>query len=381
MDAVTQYFYILEATDPNFEGTDLEADMVSVLLQSMNIATEVMAIPQPDRYCPLEFQGNSMPTYFQSFIASANGRPCDRNLPINSPVLQESEAVDLNLGNARPLGIGLSRDLEERQISYIGSFLDKRIVGLFLGATRPRLFRFNYQLDLRNIFLSPYRLFEPEMREFYRNLFVLDGFLSPRVAETLSSFWCRDPAAPDRADLGYLEPRRMFDLGATEFASFPMASDSCLEPAQVYPAFTLLLPELSMLAAHAILSSDYDTRLDFGQDLKVYVTGAYDDPEAWASIPNCDDPGSENQDCVCSYVDETLGGGAQPQPVTGIEYKALNRTFAGQESIACELIEQAKDARIRYENNGTDSSFDQWRLWVERLEYARELYRVFQDRF
>jgi hypothetical protein len=380
MDTASQYFQILSATDPNFEGTDLEADLASVLFQSMNIAAEIMAIPSPDRFCPLQFQGQSVPTYFTAFTAAANGVPCDRNRPINSPIEQASNAIDINLGNGRPLGIGLSEDLEERQISYIGSFFDKRMVGLFLGATTPRLFRFNYQLDLRNIFLSPYRLFEPEMRQFYRNIFILDGFLSPRVAENLASYWCRDPAAPDRADLGYMEPRRIFDLGATEFASFPSASDGCLEPAQVYPTFTLQLPELAMLAAHAILSSDWDTRLDFGKDLKIFVTGAYDDPTAWDDLPNCDDPGSENVDCICSYIDETTVSG-RPQPVSGIEYKALNRTFAGQESIACELIEQTKDARARYENgSGFESDFDFWRLWVERLEWARELYKVFQDR-
>ncbi|NJK88069.1 MAG: hypothetical protein HC923_00880 [Myxococcales bacterium] len=295
MDVTTQYFYILEATDPEFQGTDLEEDMISVMLQSMNIATEIMGVPQPDRYCPLQFQGQSVPTYFTSFTASANGRPCDRELPITSPQMQASLAIDVNLGNGRPLGIGLSRDLEDRQVDYIGSVFDKQLIGLFIGSTSPRLFRFNYDLDIRNFFISSYRIFEPELRQFYRNLFVLDGFLSPRVAENLASFWCRDPAAPDRADLGYLEPRRMFDLAATEFASFPPASDACLEPAQIYPAFTLNLPEFSMLAAHVFLSSDFDERLDFGQDMRIYVKGAYDDPAAFSALPNCADPGPKGK--------------------------------------------------------------------------------------
>jgi len=383
MDVVTQYFYILEATDPNFEDTDLESDMISVMLQTMNVATEVMAIPSPDRYCLVtDFLADGNATYYSSFLASALDVPCDRNLPINAPSQQDAAAIDVNLGNGRPLGIGLSRDYEERRVNYIGSFWDKRIFALLLGSTQPRLFRFNYQLDIRNQLLSAYRIFEPEMREFYRSIFILDGFLSPEVVENLSSYWCRDPSAPDRADLGYMEPRRMFDLGATEFASFPEASESCLQPAQVYPTFTAALPEWSMLAAHAVLSSDFDTRLDFGQDLKIFVTGAYDDPEAWESFPNCDDPGSANEDCICSYVDETTNTGT-PLAVTGVEYKGLNRTFLNQteQSIACELIEQARQRRTRYENLGTDVSFDQWRLWVERLEYARELYRAFQDRF
>ncbi len=379
MDVTLQYFYILDVTDPEFDGTDLKEDMVSAILQNMNIATEVMALPSPDRFCPLTFQGQAVPTYFSSFTATFNGLPCDRYQDINSPDAQAANAIDVELGDGRPLGIGLSEDLEERQISYIGSFFDKRLTALFLAATSPRLFRFNYDLDLRNAFLSSYRIFEPEMREFYRNLFVLDGFLSPRVAENLASYWCRDPSAPDRADLGYMEPKRMFDLASTEFASFPAASDNCLEPAQVYPTFTLLLPELAVLAAHAIMSSDFDTRLDFGKDLKVFVTGAYDDPTSWDSLPNCE-VADANEDCVCSYWDGFELPGQDPQPISGIEYKALNRRFLGQESIACEMIEQAKQNRSRYENSPFDTNFDFWRLWVERLDWARELYKVYQDR-
>ncbi|MEM9113121.1 MAG: zinc-dependent metalloprotease [Myxococcota bacterium] len=368
-DVTQQYFQIMTAEDPTFQGTDLQADMAGVMLNSMNIATEVIALPDEGRYCPLAgFTAGQKPVYLDSL---QNG--CDPELDINDPQIQDLEAFDLPVGpDARPLGLAFTNELEERDIRFVGSVFDKRITAIFLGASNPRLFRFNYQVDRRNFMLSPYRLFEPEMRTFYNNLVQLDGFITTNAAETLSSHWCRDPSAPERADFGYLEARRMFDMEAASLDSFPEASPSCLNPAYIYPSNTLNLSDWAIIAGHLVLSSDIDARLDMGQELKIWAVGAYDEPSYLTTdnFPRCLDS-NDAEDCLCEYVDD----------LTGVIYRGLNRVADGRGSIACDIIDQTQARYERYLGlSGSPGAFDTWRFAVEKLEFNRELYRIFQDR-
>lgn len=369
-DVTQQYFQIMTAEDPDFQGTALQADMAGVMLNSMNIATEVIAMPDEGRYCPLSgFSAGERAVYIDGLFTQG----CDPDLSINDPQLQDLEAFDLPVGpNARPLGLAFTNENEERDIRFIGSVFDKRITTIALGLTRPRLFRFNYQLDRRNFMLSPYRLFEPEMRSFYNNLVNLDGLITANVAENLSSHWCRDAAAPTRADFGYVETRRMFDMESSGFEAFPGPSSSCLNPAYIYPSNTQNLSDWAILAGHVVLSSDIDRRLDMGQELKVWAKGAYDEP-SYLTTDNfalCEES-NVAEDCLCQYVDE----------LTGVVYRGLNRVADGQESIACQIIDQAQARYERYQGTaGTPGAFDIWRFSVEKLENNRALYRTFQDR-
>lgn len=366
MDNVSQHFQLQSLVDERFVGSDLEADMAAVLFSSMNVATEILATPTPSRYCSLDnVDGVNQPVY----LSWQNTAGCDPYAPVDELVDEGVNAIDMPIGEARPLTLGLSRDFEERQWDWVGSFFDKLNTVFLLGYSRPRLLRFNYQFDVRDLFLSPYRLFEPEMRQLYENLFILDGFfLYPEAIQTLGNYWCADPAFPDRPDLGYVEPRRMFDMGG-QFQAFPEASSDCLNPALINPGFTRNIPDQAFLAAHAVLSSDWDTRLDLGKQLKLWAVGAYDEPTHMASFESCD-TAPPNTTCHCSYQDS----------LTGVEYRALNFALEDQQSMPCEMVEQANDSEARYDGNPSNINFDVWRLHVERLEFARDLYRTFQDR-
>ncbi len=369
VDTVAQYFYFLNVTQgAEFRRTALHEDMATTLANGLNMAAEIISTPDPIRMC--RWPGVNPPT----FITADALRSCDKYAELGSPYALRSEMIEIPLGHGRPASIGLTEDYETWQLSFVGSYFDKTNVIFLLGMSNPRLFRFNYDLDLRNYFISLYRIFEPELREFYQSLSNLDvwlGLFRQSVAQDFGSYWCRDPAVPNRPDLGYFEPRRMIDPVLN--TSMPGPTQNCLEPALIYPRLLANTPFNAMLSAHALFSSDFDSQLDLGKDMKIFMRGTDDDFTSWANFPNCEEAGA-NEDCFCSLVDE----------LTGVEFRSIqiasSPTLDGtvRTSPGCRLIEQAQLAQ----NNWRTGPFekDNWRQWIERLEYARDLYRLFQDR-
>ena len=366
LDTTAQYFYFLNATQGrDFRETDLHEDMAATLAQGLNMAAEVISTPDPARMCPFEEEGD---TVFIPHFFFRSG--CDEYAPLGSELALEQQQIELPLGDARPASLDFTEDYEDFQLRFIGSYFDKSNVVFLLGQSNPRLFRFNYDLDFRNYFISLYRLFEPELRQFYDDLVNFDGWLlTADTARNLGSFWCRDPDAPDRADLGYFEPKKMIDLVSN--TSLPGPSETCQQPAFVWPRLLFNMPDNAMVAAHALFSSDFDAQLDMGKNMKVYVRGADDDFPAWADFPNCESAPADT-DCYCALTDL----------LTGLEYRAVQ--FAdpatgepAAESVGCRLIAKAQEAQDNWEITQQPRDMDRWRYWIERLENARDLYRIF----
>ncbi len=362
-DVVSQYFYIMSVNaqaDPSdpFAQSYLRDDMASVLGHTLNFATEVMATPEPGRMCVW----TSNPTVYLPYYNLSN---CDQYAPLESDYAVSVGAIQTPLGDGRPSSISFTEDYEDWDWAYVGSFFDKTNTLLLLGWTQPRLFRFNYDLDARNFYISHYRLFEPELTEFYNRIMTSDG--GQQSAVELGSYWCRSEDAPDLAYLGHFEPRRMIDLETLEV--FPGPSEDCIQPGFLYPTLLTDIPFNAMFYAHALFSSDFDAQLDMGKELKIFVRGAEDDFDDWAGLPNCD-VAEPSEHCLCTMTDT----------LTGLEYRGLRRANVSQ-SISCRLIEAAQDAQFSYEASGRDPfNKDLWRLRIEQLEYARDLYRVYHNR-
>ncbi|MEL7371445.1 MAG: zinc-dependent metalloprotease, partial [Myxococcota bacterium] len=365
-DVVAQYFYIMtvnaqnDPSDP-FLSSYLRNDMASVLGRSLNFATEVMSTPEPERMC-------TWTTDPAVYLPGRFLNNCDEYAPLDSATAIASNAIQPPLGDARPSSLAFTEDYEDFSWAYVGSFFDKDNTLLLLGWTQPRLFRFNYELDRRNYFISHYRLFEQELRSFYDRILDFDGFfIRQQTAVELGSFWCQREDAPGLAYLGYFEPRRMIDLDTMEL--FPGPSDACREPAYLYPTILANIPFNAMFYAHALFSSDFDAQLDMGKEMKIFVRGADDDFVDWAALPNCE-TAEPNADCFCAMTDL----------LTGLEYRGLQQS-SDTESIACRLISTAQDAQTSYEgSDGNPSVKDYWRGRIERLEFARDLYRLYHNR-
>ena len=361
VDILSQYFYFLQNTEPRFRGSDLEGDMAAALGFGLNLAAEIVSTPDYRVFVPDARTGSTL------YLDCGFSGSCDTD-----PNSQTGISLGLmrpNLGEARPPGIAFSDEEEFYYVRSMGSYFDKQEVMFRLGRHRSRLLRFNYDLDRRNYFLGLYRLFEPELDDFYRRLFRLDSFfITASTALDLGSFWCQDAQSPGVAALGYFEPRKVIDVQTSE--TFPGPSANCLSPVPIYPTFFANSPYSAMFFAHSMFSSDFDAQADMGKNLKIWVPGSNDDFAAWANLPSCA-AAAPDASCYCPVTN----------PVTGIEYRGLNLGGPEQSSAACDLV-AATDAAVRgFEAVPGDAArFDNMTQWFERLEYSRDLFRVYDRR-
>jgi len=364
VNLVNQYLYHLGSIDPNFVETDLGKDMAATVAQGLNMAAEILSTPEPIRSCPWP---QSSPAVFIPYYFFDSGI-CDQNTALNSAKAVEEEQIQVPLGPARPASIGFTDDFVDYDIAFMGSYFDKDRVLWLVGLQRPRIFRFNYDLDVRSYQSSVYRLFEPEIRSLMDRMITLDSFfISQTVAHNLGSFWCRSTDNPDMASKGYFEPRPMIDptTGKT-WPDQPMGA--CENPGIVYPTLLANMPFSAMFWGHALYSSDFDSELDIGKTMKIFVVGADDEITAWRTLP---------ADEICSVVDS----------LTGLDYRAIRQTDACTETdpkegcipdIGCRLIEGTRDAQVAAaQDAGNERMRERARSWFERLEYARDLTRVY----
>jgi hypothetical protein len=142
-----------------------------------------------------------------------------------------------------------------------------------------------------------------------------------------------------------------------------------LQPSLIYPELLTNMPFEAMYIAHALFSSDFDGQLDMGKSLKVFVVGADDDFVDWSVLSSCDVAGA-NEQCYCEMVDD----------LTGLRYLSVTQP-AGIPNVGCNLVERAAQAQSAYQGQpGNPYYHDNWRQWVERLEFARDLYRLYHTR-
>lgn len=360
VDTVGQYLYYLQALNSNFRRTDLGQDMLTTVAHGLNFATEVMSTPEVVRMCPAD------PTQRVKIYLPWNyfTRGCDQYARLDSDYAIQSQAIQPPLGDARPTSIGLTDDYEDWDWAFVGSYFDKANMVSLLGYSRPRFLRFNYEIDLRNYNINLYRLFEPELRNFYDKLMNYDGYalLVQTLldeASALGSYWCRSDQAPNVAHLGHFEPRRMIDPTSAN-PSIPGPSSTCRDPAIIYPALLRNIPFNAMWAAHALFSNDFDTELNMGKSLKIFVVGSDDDYPEWDRLP---------PDQLCTVTDAG----------TGLQYRAIRQLpNSGVPDIACRLIDKVQKKQDAWlGGRGDPNIHDAWRAWVERLEYARDLSRIY----
>jgi hypothetical protein len=352
---VGQYFYYYSAQDPTFRNTDLGQDMLTTVAHGMNFASEVISTPEPLRMCP--WPGASNPRIYIPWYYLNN---CDQYAPLDSHYAAMAKAIQMPLGDARPAAIGITEDYEDFDWSFVGSYFDKANVLWLLGYNRPHFwFRFSYDFDIRNYQISLYRLFEPELRNFYDKVVNFDGyFIEQQTALDLGSYWCTD-APDDTPSIGHFEPRKMIDPASANPA-LPGPSATCKNPAVVYPTLLRNMPYDAMFYTHALFSSDFDAQLNMGKSMKIYAVGSDDDYPFWDQLTPAD---------YCSTTDS----------LTGITFRSIHQP-TNIPDLGCRLINRADQAQTDWLGSMGDPGYkDRWRAWFERLEWARDLTRLFNN--
>lgn len=354
VNIVNQYLYYYSALDPSFVRTPIGKDMLATVAQGLNMAAEIVSTPEPIRSCPWP---QSNPAIFIPYYYFDGGR-CDQFTPINSDKSISEQQIQVPLGPARPASIGFTDDFTEYQISFIGSYFDKNNVIQYLGINRPRIFKFTYDLDTRTYRTGLYRLYENEIKEFMNRMITFDPYLiSQEVATDLGSFWCPNSEAMDQMYRGSYSPRSMIAVDSGEAWPTGVPAD-CTGGGFLYPTLLRNMPFQAMFLAHALYSSPMDSQLDLGKLMKVYAVGSDDDFPAWASVP---------VDRLCSVTDI----------YTGLEYRAI-RAATGEPDIACRLIERTTQAQIDWQNDPSNDFYkERARAWFERLEFQRDLMRIY----
>ena len=157
--------------------------------------------------------------------------------------------------------------------------------------------------------------------------------------------------------MGYFEPRQMVNPVSGEEAGAPA---DCQDAALIYPRLLNNMPFSAMFFAHAYFSDPFDTALDMGKSLKIYVVGSDDEFPDWESLP---------PDEICSCVNS----------LTGLDYRAVRQPESlGIASLGCRMVERACEAQTAYEQDESSDYYrERWLSWFERLENARNLSRIF----
>jgi hypothetical protein len=363
VNVVNQYLQFFQAINPRFVEGDVDGDgqqdqeagpdMAATVARGLNMSAEILSTPEPIRMCP--WPQSNPPVYIPYYYF--NSGFCDEYAPLDSQYAIDAEAIQPPLGPARPASLGFTDDFVEYDISFIGSYFDKNNVLWTLGLNNPTLFRFNYDLDVRSYQTSLYRLFEPEIRSLIDRMVTFDPYLiSQTTAQQLGSYWCRNPEFPDTASMGKFVARDMVDPDSGR--SWPDEPANCESMALIYPTLLRNMPFLAMYYAHALYSSDFDAQLDVGKSMKVFALGSDDEPTSWRTLP-------ANQICECK------------DQLTGLTYRSVHQP-PGIADIGCRLIERTCEAQTDYENDPTNDYYrERYRAWMERLEYARDLTKIF----
>lgn len=354
INVVNQYFQHFQALDPNFvEDTELGRDMLATLAEGLNMAAEIVSVPEPMRMCP--WPQSNPPVYIPYYYF--NGADCNEHAPLDSQYAIDAQQIQIPLGVGRPASLGFTDDFVDYDIAFVGSYFDKLFTLERLGLYGPTLFRFNYDLDVRSYQMGLYRLFDREILSLLDRLVVFDPyFINQATARDLGSYWCRNPEFPDQPQMGYMVPRQMLDLENGQ--SWPEGVPNCESPSVVYPTLLTNMPFQAMVYAHALYSSDFDSQYDIGKAMKIFVLGADDEPTEYRNLP---------ADQICSCIDRQ----------TAFDYRAV-RAPEGMPDLGCRLVERACDAQADWEGDMANDYYkDRWRSWMERLEFARDLSKIF----
>lgn len=330
-----QWFFFLEATDPEFKGSAAEEDMLAATLTGLNLFGQVLGHPANGRYitamksdvfglldAPPEER-----TFDPSDIAipwSALGECSARKVAItdgdNDGTYVEPRpgffSTVVPASEGRPFFLGLTDDFEDWYLTYVGTYWTKQLALQLLGYNYAWFPRSDGNADPRIWDVSWYRLFPREVSKLYW-AFITDhtSEIGPMITPT-GEFVARDLVNPDLSEPDYTGNLK------------------------ILPSVSFNHQYYALLFSNVYMSSNTDDQFDLPKAMKVALDGGNDDTAAFDTaidaVLNDGNPATNPEDVVATFV----------HPVSGLTLRGLK---VGEFPIAYDLVNRLNLFKERFE--------------------------------
>ncbi|MEZ4459683.1 MAG: zinc-dependent metalloprotease [bacterium] len=281
-----------------YDFGDYTDDLRSAAIDTLNFFTEVLAMPEPQRYCMYNAQTSEVNSYWfydltDVYVPASwdrNGGAC-------------TNYIDIEQGAGQPYNYDFTNEYDYR-IRIVGSNVDKAVATQMLFGISGNFLRSEFITDFRATNISYWTLFRPELYNLLRGFIVGDyegvsGVYNPQTSSYAA------PVLVDRANFGTGAPNPQNNMRRVYV---PISFNN----------------RFNMLAYSFIYNNTWSDRdVDFGQYAKVCV--GYTE---------------------CQDLDPSIQVKEFIHPVTGQIYQAPIPN--GGESISGDLVDQVNVLKARY---------------------------------
>jgi hypothetical protein len=282
-DVVTTYQYMYLYRDQqekilgrgvSFFDTDLGKDMATAVANGLNMMGEVLASPEPGYYYACTDAANQVSYYplgYLDYDPAASGADAKRYAqgPNGSRCDLESKTY-LGAPDAQPLFLDFTDDFTDWTFSYVGNYWDKQAAVYELADPTAVYYRINGFEDWRRYSVSLYRLYNKEV------LGVMDRLIRYDLMGLASRIDTTGFSEDNR--VSHVSPVALVDVQSpVGTPAVPVSSG------KVVPSMARNLQRFSLLIGNAMLSSPFDTEMDFSKHTRVFLKGALDDISTYTS--------------------------------------------------------------------------------------------------
>lgn len=253
-----QFYYAYDNPEVYEAGFDLPEDLLQASLIGLNFVQQVLATPEPGRYCYSSQFNQYFPNGFTGLIDPFD---CTDDLNTNG----YPKGIDVGLG----LGRDFSLDFDDQyfyNIDYLGTYYDKSSIVFHLFDSNTRFFRWGDESDERRFSINYYRSFRPELVNLVRDmLFAGQGFVG-----TFGFY--------NRVDnKGVVTPSPL--VSAENFNLEDPNADAMANAPLVYGRMSYDILQNTMFYATVLATSTNDRQTDFVNYIRIFEQGSIDGAE------------------------------------------------------------------------------------------------------
>jgi hypothetical protein len=314
-----KYMYYYRAKDPTFLATDSGADYARAVANGMNLMSEVLSMPEPERYYRCTAADDSRIYYpgyrilhdtsvDATFGEAPLGEACDMR-----------RSTWVGLGQAYPLFIGFSEEWLNWEYTYLGTYWDKIAAMVYMAYPGAYFFRENMPEDERSYSIGMYRIYDNEMNDVFLNL--IEDNTQSMASWLIESTDLLGTEADPTAEV--VENSLVYGRPMLAEGSHYETQEALQPTARIAPAVARNMQMFPLQIGMIYMTSPFDDSLDFNKHAKVVLKGAPDDFL---------DHGSFAEVVECTF------------PESGHTFRAYKTSAAaGQMDVAYKLVSQCAE--------------------------------------